>query len=105
MIDLADRSLDLQYFIWQNDPSGILTIRHVLAAADRGVRVRALLDDVQLEGDAALPKSPGAGVWEEELEMVETGDEAADERLRAALEDMRRQGQGEQPDPGPGLGS
>lgn len=50
LIDAADQSLDLQYFIWQNDPSGILVIRKLLAAADRGVRIRALLDDVQMEG-------------------------------------------------------
>ena len=50
MIDAADHSLDLQYFIWQNDASGILVIQHVLEAADRGVRGRALMDDVQLEG-------------------------------------------------------
>jgi putative cardiolipin synthase len=50
MIDAADETIDLQYFIWQNDPSGLLVIKKILAAADRGVRVRALLDDVQLEG-------------------------------------------------------
>jgi len=27
LIDAADHSLDLQYFIWQNDPSGILVIK------------------------------------------------------------------------------
>lgn len=46
----ADHSIDVQYFIWQNDASGVLVIERLLAAADRGVRVRGLLDDVQLEG-------------------------------------------------------
>lgn len=50
IIDAADSSIDLQYFIWQNDATGILVIEKILAAADRGVRVRALLDDIQLEG-------------------------------------------------------
>lgn len=50
MIDLSESSLDAQYFIWQNDPTGILVIRHILAAADRGVRVRVLVDDIQLKG-------------------------------------------------------
>ena len=50
LIDAADETLDVQYFIWQNDPSGIFLIDRVLEAADRGVRVRALIDDVQLEG-------------------------------------------------------
>ncbi len=50
LIDAAESSIDVQYFIWQNDPSGILVIDRLLAAADRGVRIRALVDDVQLEG-------------------------------------------------------
>ncbi len=50
MIDTAEHCLDLQYFIWQNDQTGILLVRHLLAAADRGVRVRVLLDDIQLQG-------------------------------------------------------
>jgi putative cardiolipin synthase len=50
MIDLSESSLDAQYFIWQNDPTGILVIRHMLLAADRGVRVRVLVDDIQLKG-------------------------------------------------------
>ena len=50
LIDAAESSIDLQYFIWQNDPSGIFLIERLLAAADRGVRIRALVDDVQLEG-------------------------------------------------------
>lgn len=50
LIDAAETSIDVQYFIWQNDPSGILLIDRLLEAADRGVRVRALVDDLQLEG-------------------------------------------------------
>jgi len=42
---LAERSLDLQYYIWHGDVSGLLLLGELLAAADRGVRVRLLLDD------------------------------------------------------------
>ncbi|WEZ85224.1 phospholipase D family protein [Rhizobium sp. 32-5/1] len=42
----AGRSLDLQYYYWKNDLTGRLLTREVLAAADRGVRVRLLLDDI-----------------------------------------------------------
>ena len=42
----AGRSLDLQYYYWKNDLTGRLLSREVLAAADRGVRVRLLLDDI-----------------------------------------------------------
>jgi len=42
----ARRSLDLQYYIWHSDVTGRLLAREVLAAADRGVHVRILLDDL-----------------------------------------------------------
>jgi len=42
----AGRSLDLQYYYWKNDLTGRMLIREVLAAADRGVKVRLLLDDI-----------------------------------------------------------
>jgi putative cardiolipin synthase len=41
----AQRSLDVQYYIWHNDITGVLLINALRAAADRGVRVRLLLDD------------------------------------------------------------
>ncbi|WP_067703066.1 MULTISPECIES: phospholipase D family protein [unclassified Erwinia] len=42
---MAEYSLDIQYYIWQNDMSGRLLFSAVLDAADRGVKVRLLLDD------------------------------------------------------------
>ena len=42
---LATRSLDLQYYMWLNDNSGRLLASELLRAADRGVRVRVLIDD------------------------------------------------------------
>jgi putative cardiolipin synthase len=41
----ADKSLDVQYYIWHDDESGRLLLRELLDAAERGVRVRLLLDD------------------------------------------------------------
>jgi putative cardiolipin synthase len=41
----ATRSLDVQYYIWRNDTTGRLLFEALCAAADRGVRVRLLLDD------------------------------------------------------------
>lgn len=41
----AERSLDIQYYIWQDDVSGRLLFRELHAAAARGIRVRLLLDD------------------------------------------------------------
>src|SRR5690606_38777756 len=48
LADLAVETLDVQYFIWQDDLTGKLLMQHVLDAADRGVRVRFFLDDLTL---------------------------------------------------------
>ena len=45
MINAAERTLDLQYFIFRGDETGRLLTDAVLHAADRGVRVRVLIDD------------------------------------------------------------
>lgn len=42
----AERSLDVQYFLWHKDVTGQLLLKVLLDAADRGVRVRLLLDDL-----------------------------------------------------------
>jgi putative cardiolipin synthase len=47
----AERSLDLQYYYWKDDLTGGLLARELIAAADRGVRVRVLLDDINTKGD------------------------------------------------------
>ncbi|MCP3705588.1 phospholipase D family protein [Paraburkholderia sp. CNPSo 3274] len=47
----ADRSLDLQYYIWHDDLVGRELAAALLKAADRGVRVRVLLDDLGTNAD------------------------------------------------------
>ncbi len=54
LIDHATHSVDLQYYIFQNDMTGRLVAQRLLAAADRGVRVRMLLDDIDLEHEDHL---------------------------------------------------
>lgn len=46
----AERTLDVQYFVWENDASGRLLLAALIDAARRGVRVRILLDDLYLAG-------------------------------------------------------
>ncbi|WP_308427759.1 phospholipase D family protein [Rhodanobacter panaciterrae] len=46
LADHAQHSIDLQYYIFNNDATGRLVAQHLLAAADRGVRVRLLVDDI-----------------------------------------------------------
>lgn len=46
----AERSLDVQYYIWRDDTSGRLLAHALWQAAERGVRVRVLLDDQNTGG-------------------------------------------------------
>jgi putative cardiolipin synthase len=66
MIDAAERTLDLQYFIFRGDETGRLLTDGLLRAADRGVRVRVLVDDGDtLAGDeqiSALDTHPNVQV-------------------------------------------
>jgi len=48
LAELAEKSLDLQYYIWEEDDTGRILAERVVQAADRGVRVRVLLDDIGL---------------------------------------------------------
>lgn len=55
LAQVAERTLDVQYYIWNDDMTGTLLLEAVLAAAERGVRVRLLLDDNGIAGlDADL---------------------------------------------------
>lgn len=44
-IEKAEKTLDLQYYIWDNDKVGALALDAIIRAADRGVKVRLLIDD------------------------------------------------------------
>ncbi len=62
LADMAEETLDMQYFIWKDDASGDLLLDRVIKAADRGVRVRILIDDIYIIGAdrtvAALSQHP-----------------------------------------------
>jgi len=47
---LAEKTLDVQYYIWRKDITGTLLLHELHQAADRGVRVRLLLDDNGISG-------------------------------------------------------
>jgi cardiolipin synthase C len=63
---LATRSLDVQTYIWHDDITGIFLAQRLLAAADRGVHVRLLVDDMDARaknaGFAALAAHPNIEV-------------------------------------------
>ena len=50
LADAAERTLDVQYYIWHKDLSGTLLLGALHRAAERGVRVRLLLDDNNTRG-------------------------------------------------------
>src|SRR5690606_15718314 len=57
LIDSAQTSLDIQYYFWWEDETGELLMKHVIDAANRGVKVRIILDDLTtLLKDDRTPK-------------------------------------------------
>ncbi len=55
LIESAQRSIDAQYYIWNSDLTGRYMAQAIHAAAERGVRVRLLLDDINVAGrDATI---------------------------------------------------
>ncbi len=51
LTDHAKVSIDVQYFIWSNDNVGVLAAEALLRAAERGVKVRVLVDDLLIKAE------------------------------------------------------
>jgi putative cardiolipin synthase len=49
LADHARKSIEVQYFIWSTDNIGILAAEGLLRAANRGVRVRVIVDDLLID--------------------------------------------------------
>ena len=49
LVDQAISSINVQYFIWSSDNIGTLATESLLRAADRGVKVRVLVDDLLID--------------------------------------------------------
>ena len=62
----AERTLDVQYYIWHGDITGTLLLEELHEAADRGVRVRLLLDD---NGTAGLDTELAALALHPQIEV------------------------------------
>lgn len=62
----ARKTIDVQYFIWSADNIGILAAEGLLRAAERGVRVRILVDDLLVDAEydslLALATQPGVEI-------------------------------------------
>ena len=46
LLDSAQHSIDVQYYLWYGDAAGRILAKRLLDAADRGVKVRMLVDDL-----------------------------------------------------------
>ncbi|HEY3429406.1 MAG TPA: phospholipase D-like domain-containing protein, partial [Cyclobacteriaceae bacterium] len=49
LAEYAERSIDIQYFIFSPDNVGLIACDYLVRAADRGVKVRLLVDDIMVE--------------------------------------------------------
>ncbi len=50
LTEKAERSIDAQYFLYHSDQTGLIFSQQLVKAANRGVRVRLLVDDMDLGG-------------------------------------------------------
>ena len=48
----AERTIDIQYFIFSTDNIGLIACDYLIKAADRGVKVRIIVDDIMVDADA-----------------------------------------------------
>ena len=66
LADHAQKSIEVQYFIWSSDNIGILASEALLRAADRGVKVRVIVDDLLIDAPdktlLALAKHPNIDI-------------------------------------------
>ena len=66
LVDHAEKSIEVQYFIWSTDNVGILASEALLRAAERGVKVRVIVDDLLIDAPdktlLALAKHPNADI-------------------------------------------
>ena len=50
LTDLAEKTIDVQYYLFNDDEAGRALLANLIAAAGRGVKVRLLLDDIDIKG-------------------------------------------------------
>ena len=53
LTEYAEKTIDVQYFIFSMDNVGLIACDYLVRAADRGVKVRLLIDDIMVDADAA----------------------------------------------------
>lgn len=97
LADHARSSIEVQYFIWSTDNIGILASESLLRAAERGVRVRVIVDDLMMDAPdttlLALAMHPNIDIriynpvhsvgipWRRRLVNIVTGFRGANQRM------------------------
>jgi len=49
--EYAEKTIDIQYFIFSTDNVGLIACDFLVRAADRGIKIRMLVDDIMVEAD------------------------------------------------------
>jgi putative cardiolipin synthase len=66
LVEQSRRTIEVQYFIWSSDNIGILATEALLRAAERGVKVRVIVDDLMIDAPdrflLALAKHPNIDI-------------------------------------------
>lgn len=92
LVDSAEHTLDLQYYAVLNEASSRLLLQRVQAAADRGVRVRFLIDDFNTSGtdDALLRLTRHPRIEVRLYNPLPAGRFSLPTRVMASLHDVAR---------------
>jgi phosphatidylserine/phosphatidylglycerophosphate/cardiolipin synthase-like enzyme len=51
LTEYAEKTIDIQYFIFSTDNIGLIATDYLVRAADRGVQIRILVDDIMVDAD------------------------------------------------------
>lgn len=51
LTEAVDKTIDVQYFIWSTDNIGTLASERLLSAAERGARIRVIVDDLLIDAE------------------------------------------------------
>jgi len=74
LIRKAEAALDVQYYIWQRDATGLILLNELRQAAERGVRVRLLLNAFAASGSVVInsfqAQCPTRGLSEAKARLV-----------------------------------
>jgi cardiolipin synthase C len=66
LTESAEKTIDIQYFIFSGDNIGLIAIDYLLKATDRGIKVRLFVDDIMIQADAdellALDSHPNLSI-------------------------------------------